>query len=349
MNRLTALANAPYVVNLFEQPAALSDTARGLVEPTRLATLASMARRRKFRRVVLTGMGSSFHSLHELHLVLIAARIDAVMIETSELVHYMTNWCASSSLIVAVSQSGKSAEIVRLLGINRGRAPIIAVTNEGSSPLAAAADALLLTYAGSEVSVSCKTYVASLAALHCLGAIFRGRSVAASRRIIRTTAQATAAYLNGWQAHVDQLESTLLHKRQLSLVGRGISLSAVGTGALIIKEADRFPAEGMSSAAFRHGPLEMVGPHTLTFVFRGCARTEKLNLRLLESIRQAGGEAVMIGAGSALKSCAIERRSDVVSSVLEILPIQMVTLALATLSGREPGQFHHATKVTATE
>jgi glutamine---fructose-6-phosphate transaminase (isomerizing) len=55
--------------------------------------------------------------------------------------------------------------------------------------------------------------------------------------------------------------------RHLFLVGRGSSLAAVGTGALMVKESDHFHAEGMSSAAFRHGPFEMLSPETFVFVF----------------------------------------------------------------------------------
>ena len=55
------------------------------------------------------------------------------------------------------------------------------------------------------------------------------------------------------------LEFGLLNNtRHLFLVGRGASLASVATGALIIKESDHFHAEGMSSAAFRHGPFEML-------------------------------------------------------------------------------------------
>ena len=57
--------------------------------------------------------------------------------------------------------------------------------------------------------------------------------------------------------------------RHLFLVGQGASLAAVGTGAGIVKEADHFHGEGMSSAAFRHGPFEMLSDETFVLVFGG--------------------------------------------------------------------------------
>src|SRR5258708_19861014 len=68
----------------------------------------------------------------------------------------------------AGSQGGESAEAVRLLKTNRGKSPIIAITNTPGSPLAAQADAAILTQAGREFSVSCKTYLTALMALKWL-------------------------------------------------------------------------------------------------------------------------------------------------------------------------------------
>ena len=62
-----------------------------------------------------------------------------VMVETGELIHYERGWLTSDTLVIAVSQSGRSVEIVRLLECARGRSEIIGVTNTPDSPLATAA------------------------------------------------------------------------------------------------------------------------------------------------------------------------------------------------------------------
>jgi glucosamine--fructose-6-phosphate aminotransferase (isomerizing) len=133
------------------------------------------------------------------------------------------------------------------------------------------------------------------------------------------------------------------------LVGRGASLAAAGTGALIVKESDHFHAEGMSSAAFRHGPLEMLSDEIFVVVFTGDAKTRDLNHRLLTDIEQGGGHAEFVGENSRLGSFRIAEREASIRSILEILPVQMITLALAAIAGREPGRFDLASKVTTTE
>lgn len=338
-----------YLRDILNQPQALEDTLANLGPCRELESLAVRLSRGKFQRVVLTGMGSSFHALHPLNLQLISQGHTAIMVETSELVHYKSRLFDPKTLIVAVSQSGQSAEMLRLITVNRKRAAVIAVTNTPDSVLARHASTALLTRAGSESSVSCKTYVTALMALKWLGDVLCKRDPRLSHRDLKHAAPAVAAYLAGWKAYVEFMTVKLSHMRHLFFVGRGASLAAVGTGALIVKEAGLFHAEGMSSAAFRHGPFEMLSEETFVVVFCGDARTRDLNRRLLSDMQEQGGCAELVGEKAALECFRLEDHGDSVRSIQEILPVQMITLALAALAGREPGKFELVTKVTTTE
>jgi glucosamine--fructose-6-phosphate aminotransferase (isomerizing) len=338
-----------YLQDILNQPQALENTLAGLDSSEFLQRLVHRLREGKFHRLVLTGMGSSFHALHPLSLNLISHGLTALMVETSELVHYKNNFFSPKTLIVAVSQSGKSAEIVRLIKMNGERSTVIAVTNTKDSPLAQHAAAVLLTQSGEEFSVSCKTYVTALMALKWLGDVLCERDVRRSRRELKYAAPAVAAYLANWKDYVTSLVSKLEDVRHLFMVGRGASLAAVGTGALIVKEADHFHAEGMSSAAFRHGPLEMLGREMFVLVFSGEARTRALNRRLVDDIQQQGGRAELIGEGASTQCFRVRDSVAALRPILEILPVQMITLALAARAGREPGRFQLATKVTTRE
>jgi len=97
-------------------------------------------------------------------------------------------------------------------------------------------------------------------ALQWLADVVCERDLRRTRQELRAASPAVRDYLARWKEHVQQLAKTLGGIRHLFLVGRGSSHAAVGTGALIVKESDHFHAEGMSSAAFRHGPFEMLQP-----------------------------------------------------------------------------------------
>jgi glutamine---fructose-6-phosphate transaminase (isomerizing) len=338
-----------YLRDLLDQPRALENTLAGLDRSKELLQLGRRLNQKKFQRIVLTGMGSSFYALHPLSLQLISHGFTAVVVETSELIHYKARFFDPRTLIIAVSQSGQSAEMVRLAEVNRKRSAVIAVTNTPESSLVKHATAALFSHAGSEFSVSCKTYVAALMVLKWLGDILCERDVRQSRRELRHAAPAAAAYLADWKDYVASLTQRLNRIKHLFLVGRGASLAAVGTGALIVKESDHFHAEGMSSAAFRHGPFEMLSEDTFVVVFSGDEKTRDLNHRLVDDIREGGGRAEIVGEAAKLDCFRLENHGSSVRTILEILPIQMITLALAALAGREAGKFELATKVTTTE
>jgi glucosamine--fructose-6-phosphate aminotransferase (isomerizing) len=338
-----------YLRDVLDQPRALGETLAGLEVSRSLHELVVRLHEGKFKTIVLTGMGSSFHALHPLNLALIDHGLTALMLETSELLYYGNRLFDPQTLIVAVSQSGLSAEIVRLLEINHGKSSVIAITNTPGSPLAESADTAILTDAGPESSVSCKTYLASLMALQWLGDAIRGRDVLHTREELEAAAPAVRDYLANWREHVETLLAAFGGTRNLFLVGRGASLAAVGTGALIIKESDHFHAEGMSSAAFRHGPFEMLSDETFVLVFAGDQKTRNLNQSLCADIRAGSGRAELVGEGATLPSCVLPAAPTAIHPILEILPVQMVTLALAAQTGREAGRFERSSKITTTE
>jgi glucosamine--fructose-6-phosphate aminotransferase (isomerizing) len=344
-----AIIEGEYLLDILHQPQALENTFASLALSKPLQDVAARLNKGKFQRVVLTGMGSSFHALHPLNLELVGHGFTALMVETSELVHYKNRFFDPKTLIIAASQSGQSAEMVRLVQTNHKCCTVVAVTNTPDSPLAKHANAAVLTQAGNEFSVSCKTYVTALMALKWLGDVLCERDLRRARRELKHAAPAVAAYLADWKDYVHTLAQLLENTRHLFLVGRGASLATVGTGALIVKESDHFHAEGMSSAAFRHGPFEMLGSETFVLVFAGDAKTRDLNQRLLHDIQQQEGRAEFVDKDASLPCCRIAEHGPSIRQILEILPVEMITLALALQAGREAGRFELASKVTTTE
>lgn len=333
-----------YLRDLLAQPQALADTAAGLHALGPLPKRALAA-----QRIVLTGLGSSFHSLHPLYLRLVRAGHAVSMVETGELVHAQSARLDARPLVIAVSQSGRSVEMIQLLDLVGARNPrpfLLGVTNTADSPLALRADAVVPLQAGGEFSVSCKTYLATLVALEWVGGALCGDGLAGVLREIDQAAPAVRDYLANWRTRVARLSGKFSEVRHLFLLGRGASLAAAGTGALILKEATRFHAEGMSCPAFRHGPLEMVGPGLHALVFSGEPATFALNQTLMRNIRAAGGRAVLVGEGAEPGPFRLPAAPARLLSVLEMLPVQMLSLALSALVGREPGRFERATKVT---
>ncbi len=348
----TSLTTNAYVGDILNQPDALRDTlsAFGSMHFRELRRLAERLSANSLKRIVLTGMGSSYHVLYPLQLQLVEQGVQAQMIETSELIHFGQKLLSPETLIVAVSQSGQSVEMLRLLELARTKVSLVAVTNTPESPLAQSSEALLLTQAGIEHSVSCKTYVTALAALAVLGDLLTGKSPDKLFPALEACANAMAHYLSGWEHFVEAMGQRLNGTSYLILAGRGPSLAAARTGGLIIKEAAQFPAEGMGCAAFRHGPLEMASPKLLALVYEGAGSTRPLNAKLVTDIQSVGGRSELIGTdserGGMFSLPVVPERC---LPMLEILPAQLMSVALAELNGHSPGCFERAAKTTIVE
>ncbi len=339
-----------YLRDILDQPRALADTHRGLETDAAVEDVARRVRDGDLRRVVLTGMGSSHLGLVPLHLRLVEAGLAPVSVESSELLHYQRRLLTSGTLLVLVSQSGRSAEILRLLETVRGHGVVtIGVTNTVDSPLAREATAVVLTRAGAEATVSCKTYLAAQMALAWLGEVLACGDHDATKATLAETIAATTTYLASWRSHVEWLAERLRGVRAVYYTGRGVSLAAACSAGLITKESTHRPAEGMSSAAFRHGPMEMLDADVFLLSFAGAARTRALNEALVVDVRAAGARAFLAAADAREPALRLPAVPDVARPVVELLPVEMVTLAMAALDGREAGRFERVAKVTATE
>jgi len=343
-----SLLEGGYLRDLLDEPRVLEQTFAGLQASVALASLARDLARGKFRKVVLTGMGGSFYALQPLFFSLNRSGCITLLVETSELIHSMPEAIDANTLLIVLSQSGRSVEMLRLLDM-RGSAPVLAVTNHADADLAKRADAVVLTRAGDEFSVSSKTYVTSLLALQWLRSVLCAGERDKTSEELAEAAPAAERYLNDWRDHVRELWSEMEGVKHLFLVGRGDSLATVGTGGLILKESAKFHAEGMSSAAFRHGPFEMVSPGVFVLVCEGEGAAAPLNKGLVDDVRKAGGRAALVGSIAEIAACRLPAPWALATPILEILPVQMLSLALAARADREPGKFQLITKVTTVE
>lgn len=335
-----------YQNDILAQPAALTDTLAYLDASALPEELRRGLAEHRWRRVVLTGMGSSFYALMPLYDRLLAADTPAWLIETSELL-YKPYMISPRTLLVVASQSGASGEIVHLLEQVNPEVTVIGLTNTEDSPLAKRASFATVTQAGKEATVSCKTYVTALAAQCWLGDQLGVEPMQYGG--LGDLVEQVAEYLAQYIEHIKELMPLLEGIRQLYLVGRGPSLPSAGTGGLIMKESVHIAAEGMSSAAFRHGPIEMVGPETFVVVFAGQGPVAQLNQKLYNDIIGMGGRAALAQTGAGTGVWRLPSCLPQALPILEILPVQMMTLALGKLRRIEPGSFSRATKVTTEE
>lgn len=342
-----------YISDILAQPDALR-RAVNKFSPEALVGIRQRLEEGEFDRIIVTGMGSSRNACYPAYLQLAALPVPVLFVNAAELLHYFSGQIGSRTLLWLNSQSGRSAELVRLIKHIQAAPPacILASVNDDTSPLASSADMCLPIHAGPESTVSTKTYVNTLATNLLAALYLRGKDIAATKNQIVSTADQMETFLSNRESLVSHIKSLLEEFEQFFVVGRGSSMSAVWTGALICKEAAKYAVEGMNAADFRHGPLELVTSGFLALILAGSPTTSTLNRNLAFDIVWHGGRVIWLDTVPDTEFPTIiypNSEDDLLRPLAEILPLQMLTLALAERRGIQPGQFRIVGKVTTTE
>ena len=344
MNDMT---RSGYERDMLDQPAALEAYASQPL-PSAIASL-DLSR---FSRIILTGMGSSDYATIPFELTLARLGLPVWRVQTGRLLE-MPQLIVPRTLLWMTSQSGRSGETVALIDQlpDRETLTLIATTNDPTSPLAKAADHLLLLQSGSEATVSSKSYLNTLAGFYRVGAAVTGHDDAGIVGDIRRVAASLDQRLAVRAATAEELAARTLAgpRPRLALVGAGSDAATAMTGALILKEASKVAAEGYVGGEFRHGPMETVGSGATVLLF-GSGTADDVTLTKLA--------ADLIGTGTLVVSVApqaypgtqhipVPNANKLERLAHAMVFIQQLSLGLARGSGLVPGKFLYGRKITS--
>jgi glucosamine--fructose-6-phosphate aminotransferase (isomerizing) len=346
------MKTTPYIADILSQPAALQQ-ALGDLDLTPLEPLKRLIAGGQIDRILITGMGASLHGTYPAWLYLANAGLPAYWVDAAELLYYMQGMITPKTLLWVISQSGRSAELLHLLSPGALPKPkmLFALTNDLSSPLAKAADLTLHINAPVELTVSTRTYLNTLAISQLSALLLAGLDVQAGLDQLQSAGEMLAGYLAGWQAQVEMLMEKVGLPPSLVILGRGPSLAAAHTGALVQAEAAKYPALALHAAEFRHGPLELIRPGLSVMVLAGTGDTAHLNRRLAAEIAQRGGQVFWLAESpeADLPFVQVPPARGLGLPLAEIAPFQLLSLALAQQAGVEAGKFFFSGKVTLQE
>jgi glucosamine--fructose-6-phosphate aminotransferase (isomerizing) len=239
-----------------ETPDAVRRQTRALAAP--LAELLRRVRRSPPSFVFTCARGSSAHAAtFGKHLVERHLGIPVGAFAPNIATIYKQRMRLDGQLFLAVSQSGKSDDLVESAAMAKAAGALTAtIVNDTDSPLARASDIVLPMAAGPELSVAAtKTFVTSLSAwLHVVAGWAGLDELRAS--IERLPDRLAAAGRLDWSAALQALSEAT----SLVSIGRGPTLAIARESALKLKETSNLHAEAFSGAEFLHGPVALVEP-----------------------------------------------------------------------------------------
>lgn len=260
-----------------------------------------------------------------------------------------------NALVIGISQSGKSPDIVSVLEEGKRQGCLtLAITNESNSPLAQTSDFVLDIHASAEKAVAAtKTYTTELMAVAMLSAALSGNKQPWTE----------LAKVSGWMKQTlkqsDFISSTAQRYRyidQTVVLGRGFNYATAFEWALKLKELTYIIAEPYSSADFAHGPIAMVESGYPVFAVASKGKVFDSMLRMLKRLRdEISAELVLISNDKKALSLAqvpLTIPADVpewISPLVNILPAQLFAYHLTVAKGFNTEQPRSIRKVTETK
>ncbi len=317
--------------------------------------------------VSLVARGTSDHAaIHLRYLIETELGIPAGMAAPSTLTIYGADLRWRGGLVIAVSQSGRSPDLIAyIVAARSGGALTLAIVNDPDSPLAAAADHVVDCRAGLEHSVAAtKSYVAQLAAGAALVARLSSRATLAgalpSLPGMLTASLAAAAAAIHDEA---QIVAEFAASERSIVIGRGFEFPTALETALKLKETGRLFAEGYSSADFSHGPVVLTGPEVPILAIRPDGRMGPLVDEGILAARATGSRPWIVGGTDVGRLAGAEAAADLdhvlalpipaelpeaLGSLAFILPGQLLAESVSRRRGYDPDAPPGLRKVTLT-
>jgi len=340
---------------IYQQPAALSGLRKFYSSPGVIPAKALRSMVSEWPpRVVFTGMGSSLYAAYPAQAYLSSVGIRSVLWETSELVHYHLRFLGPDTLLVIVSQSGETVEVLRLLENLPKAKKFVAVANVEGSTLARRARLLLPMMAGPQAAVSTKTYTCAVAVVMYLAVAIARKPADTLSRALKEAVAAMEKLLDRAEDLIPPAAEFFNRPPYLALMARGAELASAHQGALMFKEVVRVGAEAISAGQFRHGPIEIISPDHRYIIFGRDGNTGRLLTHLADDIRTHGGRVVLLtdqpfGDVTNVRLVRITPLPLFLGTLVDSVYIQLLVHELALRAGLEPGKFWLATDVTREE
>jgi glucosamine--fructose-6-phosphate aminotransferase (isomerizing) len=310
------------------------------------------------RYVLLAARGTSDHAaLYAKYLLEIRAGLPCGLASPSSLTAYGARPDLRDVLLVAVSQSGGSPDLVQTLEVAQScGATTLAVTNAPDSALATAADLQIDVRAGVEQAVAAtKSYTAELLSLYLLVESWRGSSGTDERELRAVVDQivAAAAGLVDRRAEVADLADRFRFATQFVVTGRGYDYPTAREAALKLMETSYVAAHAFSGADLMHGPFAQVDrDHPVIAVApRGVGGAAMRPV--LERLEERGADVLLLGDRGLAPHASTHFElpgplTDELHPIVDIIPLQWLALEVSTARGLDPDSPRGLSKVTKT-
>jgi len=304
----------------------------------------------KIKSILILARGTSDNAAHFLkYLVETQLGLPCGLTSPSSVSIYDSKLKYENTLVVAISQSGKSTDLVEFAkAAKHAGAKLVSMTNDESSPLATNADFHISLQAGPELAVAAtKSYSAQLLISYLLVMKWAGKT-AQIQKLVPEAKRIIAA-----RGEIAEISQTIELGHQLVVLGRGFAYPNAKEAALKIQETCKVNVHGMSTADYQHGPISALEKNSQVILLAPCCMPANSMGEAVEKIRKITKKIYWIGKGAEIVdgefnlggSCC---EDEITSSIVDAIILQELALNLSVANGLNPDAPIGLSKVTMT-
>ena len=354
---------------IFEQPRSIEDTFRGRIsadhKQIHLGGLyLVLPRLVKAKRLILIGCGTSWHAaLVGEYLIEEFARIP-VEVEYASEFRYRNPIIYKDDIVIAISQSGETADTLAAIKFARSAgALVLGICNVVGSSIPRETDAGVYTHAGPEIGVaSTKAFTAQVTVLTLIALLLgRKRDIISQDHYEQLIAEMLAVpkkieKILESSPKVEKVAEVFKDSTNFLYLGRGYFFPLALEGALKLKEISYIHAEGYPAAEMKHGPIALIDQKMPVVVIAPQDNSYEKVVSNVQEIKARDGVVIsIVTEGDKLirdiSDYAIEipKSSEIVESLLAIIPLQLLAYYIAVMRGCNVDQPRNLAKSVTVE
>ena len=316
-------------------------------------------------RVYVIACGTSYHAgLVAKNMIEAWARIPTEVEAASEF-RYRDPIITPSTLVVAVSQSGETADTLAAIRDARIKgAKVFGITNVVGSPVARESDGVIYTKANKEIAVaSTKSFigqVVSLTLLALLLAQVKYRLTTKQARVlyheIGDTADQIQWIMDTQGDAIHEAAEACKDAESALFVGRGMGAAISYEGALKLKEVSYLHAEAYAAGEMKHGPIALIEPGFPVIAITTKSPTYDKTVSNLMECKARGAEIIVIATegDEDIKQIAdhviyVPKVRDIFSAITATVPLQLLARDVALMRGCDVDQPRNLAKSVTVE
>jgi glucosamine--fructose-6-phosphate aminotransferase (isomerizing) len=356
---------------IFEQPRAVADSLLGRRSPSGQLQLDEMRlsdqELRDIDKIIIIAAGTSFYAGMVAKYAIEHWTRVPVEVELSSEFRYRDPILDYSTLVVAISQSGETADTLQAIRHARTqRSKVLAICNTNGSTIPRESDAVIYTHAGPEIGVaSTKGFLTQLVACYLLAlylAQVKGTRFGDEIDEVMTQLEAIPAQLDRVLDDAEtvyDLARSLVGTSSVLFVGRHAGYPVALEGALKLKELAYLHAEGFAAGELKHGPIALIEDGTPVMCVvppRGRDQLHDKMLSGIQEIRARGARTICLaeeGDERIVPYADVLIRLPSVPVLLQplvaVVPLQLFACELATAMGHDVDQPRNLAKSVTVE